>query len=254
MRKRTEVSAFVTVVALLLPAMECQGDYSKGITYVDAADGPGGNTTFADGSLFEAHKTSPVGNDNQWTLRPLGNGGTVFTSNDGAPSGPEDAPLLVTTIRGLTPGAAYNVYAYFWSDQNSWQLIASLTSLAEGASAQSGVKPPPRAQSTLAVATDFANQVMVEEANRQLYQAPLGQATADARGEIRVWIDDFPNAASVNRTWYDGVGYALASKTEAGASTGLAALVALIGLLIAGTVVVLMRGRSRQIDAPEEET
>jgi hypothetical protein len=47
------------------------------------------------------------------------------------------------------------------------------------------------------------------EGNRTLLQATLGVATADASGELRVWIDDYsgPDSQSWNRTWYDGVGY-----------------------------------------------
>src|SRR4051794_32680510 len=86
------------------------------ITYVDATDGPSGNTSLAAGGVLNPPRlTTPINNDNQWTNRTFGINNTVFTSNDfSSPS--EDAPGLVTQITGLVPLASYNMFAYTWVD------------------------------------------------------------------------------------------------------------------------------------------
>src|SRR5438105_565554 len=82
------------------------------ITYIDATDGPSGNTTLDTGESFLALNTTPVRSDNLWSVRPYGNVGTVFTSNDIGGTRFEDAPALVTTIRGLAPNDRYEIFAY----------------------------------------------------------------------------------------------------------------------------------------------
>jgi hypothetical protein len=189
------------------------------ITYVDATDGPNGNTRLASGGVFLALTGSPIGNDNQWSLRPFANGGGVFTTNDGTPSGPEDAPGLVTSIRGLIPSRTYEVFAFFWSDSNNWRLKSSLTampplgddpSVSFSANGAVGTTDAPTA-----TGGDFAGPVLIGEGNRIMLRADLGLAPATSSGEIRVWIDDFANTTAGNRTWYDGVGYALVPEPSA---------------------------------------
>ena len=120
-----------------------------GITYVDATDGPTGNTSLASGGEFSPPRsTSPFNFDNYWTNRTFGNNNTIYTSNDFSnPS--EDAPGLVTQIAGLVPGAGYQMYAYLWVDNmpnSNWRLKASLTQmppLGDSSSVSFGAAPRP---------------------------------------------------------------------------------------------------------------
>jgi len=234
---KTAIGLAAVIWAVLQPGIPALAAPTS-INYVDATDGPTGNTRVADGGEFNAVKTSPLGNDNLWTLRPFANGGTVFTANDGMPPGPEDAPGLVTTISGLTPGERYVVYAYFWSDQHNWHLQAALSPPDGSTASVSAFKPSTNARAKPAVKDRFASTVLVTEANRILQQAPLGQAAADGHGEIRVWIDDLANTVSANRTWYDGVGYAVAPRGQSLWPTGSSPLRWLgAGLLLAAVAV-----------------
>jgi hypothetical protein len=158
------------------------------ITYVDAKEGPSGNTTLDTGDTFTALTAAPVRSDNLWTMRLNGNGGTVFTSNDIGGQGSEDAPALMTTVRGLEPDSCYEMFAYFWSDRHNWQLKASLApfrhndsgpSFSKEATESSTIAPP-------AVEADFDSVVLVTESNRTMHQADVGEAIADANGEVRV--------------------------------------------------------------------
>ncbi len=221
--------------AQLMPA----SNHAAPITYVDATDGPNGNTRLASGGVFLALTGSPIGNDNQWSLRPFANGGGVFTTNDGTPSGPEDAPGLVTSISGLIPNRAYEVFGFFWSDSNNWRLKSSLTampplgddpSVSFSANGAAGTTDAPTA-----TGADFAGPVLIGEGNRIMLRADLGLAPATSSGEIRVWIDDFANTTAGNRTWYDGVGYALVPEPSA--------------LALASLLVLTMWGRPRH-DTP----
>jgi hypothetical protein len=77
--------------------------------------------------------------------------------------------------------------------------------------------------------------VLIGEGNRIMLRADLGLASATSSGEIRVWIDDFANTTAGNRTWYDGVGYALVPEPSA--------------LVLASLLVLTMWGRPRH-DTP----
>jgi hypothetical protein len=188
-----------TTAVLALTAISAQAQ----ITYVDAdTSNQAGttNTTLADGSPFTPPiATGTVPPDNQWHER------TGF-ANDGdilAVSGGSDAPVIKTTISGLTPGTDYDVFAYYWWADNfgngEWDLGAGFT--------QAGI--------THLLYTDgdpitaaFANgPILVVEGNRDMYQYYIGIATATGAGTIEVFIDD--NPGNDDRTWYDGVGTAL---------------------------------------------
>lgn len=216
--------ALCLLVSAALPA-------AAAITYLDAS---ADNTTLADGSAYTPTATT-INNDNQWSLRTLGNGVTVYTANDSNATPGEDAPTLRTTISGLTGALSYNIYAYFWGAGNDapvnnqrWDLLAGLsaTSLAfhdtqnavNLGHALGGVNP----------ATYFTNTspaVIVAESDRRLYQVALGTAVADGNGHIRVFIDDAPG--NINRTWYDGVGYELIPEP----GSAMLVLPGLLGLL-----------------------
>ncbi len=53
------------------------------------------------------------------------------------------------------------------------------------------------------------------EANRVLLAAPLGTTAADGTGSIKVFVDDKPSTIGANnRTWYDGLGWALVTASN----------------------------------------
>lgn len=208
------------------------------VTYVDAV--PGTNTTLADGSVFVPNPLSN-GGDNFWTERVFANSGTILESNAPGVTGFEDAPMLRTRISGLIPGFNYMIFGYFWSadtNADNWRgraLVSPTMPVPEipgyntrhfATSAFAPMRPlavgsPLGAAGfpSLDLALDannfeasghFTNQVLLQEGNRWLYQAPLGVHPADANGDIDVYIDDLANTSTSNRTWYDGVGYELA--------------------------------------------
>lgn len=185
------------------------------VTYVDATSGVGGNTTLANGATFNPPLNGTTGADNNWEQRTaLGSGGNVFES--GGENAAENAPELKMTLSGLTPGARYEVFAYFWdpgSTTEDWNLRA-------------GVSPNPGGNTIYSAADatgDFAGAVgaglasalthtiapsLFLESGRNLLAAPVGTLTADSAGNISVYIDDLPAATTVNRrTWFDGLGY-----------------------------------------------
>ena len=192
------------LIALFLPALAAHA----GITYTDATTG---NTTLADGSPYTPAATR-IDNDNQWSARTLGNHADVYTANDNNANPGEDAPQLRTTIAGLVPGQTYAVYVYFWAagatGNAAWDVRAgagpgamTVFSPANAVSLGDGNAD----DGTVTNAVDFTSPVLVEEGNRDLLQAPLGNLTADASGNIAIYIDDHPG--NDDRTWYDGVGH-----------------------------------------------
>lgn len=206
------------------------------ITYVDATDGVGGNTRVAPsagGGVFTPVNPQGPGGDGLWDVRAFGNDGTIYQN---ASSGNTDnAQRLQTSVIGLQLGW-YNVYAYFWSDTSSWRMGASLSDEAGNLPLyQANPTTPGVVQyysgadatvmsSSLAV-NPFTSDVMIAEGNRRLYQVLVGTVYSSA---FTVNIDDDPNMASSDqRTWYDGVGYAVVPEPTSAALMGLGALVGL---------------------------
>lgn len=196
-------------VALGLFAALASAQNSTPITYVDATHGGGGNTTMLDGIVWNPET---VANDagGVWVIRStFGNGGIVYQSPTQS-----DGHRVVTSVSGL-PENTYNVYAFFWSDGSSWRIRASLTNDAElplyirtdegvvryyfGGDARVF-------SSALDGENPFTTDVMVAEGNRRLFQAYLGTVTGT---EFSVFIDDDTATGAGNRTWYDGIGYAV---------------------------------------------
>ncbi len=200
--------------AFLLAVIPARGE----ITYLDASPE---NTTLADGSGYLPTATL-INDDNQWSMRPLANLGTVYTANDNNANPGEDAPMLRTTIEGLAPGTAYDVFVFFWGAGNDapagnqrWDIMAGLSGDSLAFHNTGNAINLGHATTGVVPASHFTNNspaVMVAEADRRLYQAMVGTATADPAGRIDVFIDDAPGNA--NRTWFDGVGWKVADVTE----------------------------------------
>lgn len=216
---------------------------SAQITYVDATSGVSGNTALAAGGTFSPPLNGTTGNDQNWEQRTtFGSSGNIFESNGEV--GTENAPRLVTTISGLADGT-YDLYAYFWSPGpgdalQQWLLRAGLANLGGDLTLYSrptaGITTPvtPDAIATQVTSTSgfTVAPTILTESSRNLWQASLGQATVSGGvGTIQVFIDDYANPGTVNnRTWYDGVGYAVSAVPEP--STFALAGIGLAGLMI----------------------
>ncbi len=168
------------------------------ITYLDA-DWTAGNTVVAATGLDPATVDNIAVADNSWSVRsPYGNGGTLLQGRGDGDS--SSTPELRTTIGGLAP-ANYDLYAFYWSDLSSdWSIRAGLVS---GALTEYNATQP------LASSLAFVANPLFVDNNRRLFAAKVGDNVPVGGGSASIFIDDLGSTASVDRTWYDGVGYAL---------------------------------------------
>jgi hypothetical protein len=176
-----------------------RSDETLGLTHYVDADRV--NTTFADGSALVA--TGPASgrgaDDDTWNERiNYGNNGSVFTSNE---YGEEDAPVIKTTVTGVAEGT-YDVFAYFWADYDEdWLIEAGFTEDSMVLCERQGAQQ--------ATPEEFDETVLTSQSgNWGLYRLYVGR-TDVTDGLISVLIDDHENATDpIQRTWYDGIGYA----------------------------------------------
>jgi hypothetical protein len=199
---------------------------SAQINYLDATAGVSGNTALAAGGVFTPPLNGTTGLDNQWEQRTVfASSGTVFEVAGEGTAVTENAPRLVTTITGLASGT-YDLYAYFWSpgtltadNAQQWLLRAGLTDAPGELQLYSrvlGILPTPINPPGMIIASQVTSSAgftlaptIFTEGGRNLWQASLGQAVVTG-GSVQIFIDDYAPAGSVNnRTWYDGVGYAV---------------------------------------------
>jgi len=172
--------------------------------YVDADSS---NTTFFDGTpLVTGTGTG------QWHVRSTtGNSGSLLASADVVA---EDAPMLKTTVAVPTPGS-YDIWVNFWGSPfpgADWRISAGLATNQMQTYRQMACK-------TVQAADYNSPLVMTNSATNFLYQAYVGRVAASSSNTISVFVDD--NAAAVattgtlagntNRTWYDGLSYAIAT-------------------------------------------
>jgi hypothetical protein len=231
------IATTIRLNTLIVAVAVAAGTAEAAIVYVDATDGVSGNTAIAPsagGGVWTTNGTDTV--DGIWRLRsgfglaptttsvPSGafdaSGGTVYEST-GNSSPSDNVPRLVTNVVGLAP-ALYNVYAYFWGDQNSspWRIRAGLTDSVDplglfiGGSSPSGSPLP----------IDTGGR---DGAGRVLWQASLGQVTGNS---FSVYVEDAPAANGNERTWYDGVGYERIPEPTCAILLGAASLMIVISL------------------------
>lgn len=184
-------------------------------TYVDALPDfdpdwnsmVGANTTLADGSgIFQP--AANAGSSPDWTWRPFGNGGAVLQA-----TGPGERPELVTSASGFESFEKVAVSVAFWSDQATWGVRAGLSS----ANNENPFFDPDSPETVLGETLNWTAAPMLEEGNRLLYTAFVGNAVADWSGKIQVFIDDLPTTSVNRRTFYDGLAVGDAPRFESGA-------------------------------------
>lgn len=189
------------------------------LTYLDASSGVGGNTKLANGAVFSPPMNGTTGADNNWEERtPLASGTNVFESGGEAA---ENAPELKTTLSGLIAGANYSIYIHFWdptSTTEDWNIRAGF-SANPGAntlfSASDSVAQLNATAAVLASSLSYTTAPTIYlESSRALLAGWVGTTTANGSGQIEVFLDDLPSGIGANnRTWYDGLGYAIVVST-----------------------------------------
>jgi hypothetical protein len=211
----TAIVGLFTTAVPAPPPPPPPGPLTGAVTYVDATSGVGGNTTLANGTVFNPPLNVTNGADQNWEQRtPFASSGNIFESGGEAS---EDAPELRMTLTNLIAGANYFLHAFLWDATNTsdhWSLRAGFTS-APGAnplySAPDGTGSLGATAAVVANSLTYATApTLYIEGNRVLHAAPLGIVPADTNGAIRVYVDDKPSGTGANnRTWFDGLGYAL---------------------------------------------
>lgn len=207
------------------------------ITYLDAVEGPEGNTRAtalpsSDLSWLVDPGTSSA-NQTQWNKRLFGNGETVF---QGLHALPDTLPELTTRISGLDDGD-YQIWAFYWdqveNDSQNWILSAGLESgelesySSPGEPAVSGATTNPVVNAN---SLNFSNEILTVDGGglRHLLGIPLGTVTVTGGSAVDIFVDNLLGNGSRNRVWFDGVGYAPVndfsawiSQFEVGPQTGL---------------------------------
>jgi hypothetical protein len=175
-------------------------------TYIDAKHG--GNTTLADGSALVP------GTNPQWQERTgLGNESQLYQGGSDT-ANPNEAPVLKTTLSGLTPGNSYNVYVNYWdATGSSWRILAGTS--------EGSLTLFDSPDDAVVDATDGANlnnltydtAPLITEGNRTMWGGSLGTLVANGSGNIEVFVDDTGTADGDDRTWYDGVSISTGATT-----------------------------------------
>jgi hypothetical protein len=172
------------------------------ITYVDAN---ASNTTLADGSkLTTTVGTSRGAADDRWhERRGVGNAGNIFASNE---LDDEDAPALMTTLAGLTVGT-YDVFVLHWANPDEdWRIQAGFSA--------SELLVLRQKASQLAVPSDLedGSDVLTVGDTVRMYRSYVGRVDVTDGGAIQVVVDDV-GGGTLERTWYDGLGYSRVSSS-----------------------------------------
>lgn len=194
--------------------------------YVDADTT---NTLAWDGASYSAWTPVTSGdNDPNWRVREgFANGGTAMQCGYDT-----NSVRLKTTVSGL-PSDTYRVFAYHWvASGGEWRMGADLVDPGAAGElplyrdqdypaearlyshyqdAEGAVPYNENAHdvvSTELLSNPFTSAVQVGEGNRQMIEVYLGTVSGT---EISVFVDDDPDAPDWRRTWYDGIGYEVAT-------------------------------------------
>lgn len=212
---------------------------SAAITYVDAAEGGSGNTFATGGSLGDTSWLEDPGtaaaNETQWGKRAFTNNSTVFQALHETETS-DDMPELTTQITGLADGT-YTIWVFYWdqvvSDTQNWIISAGLTS--GSLSSYSSPGEPAVAGATTVGVSDanglsFTTSVDTIEnpgsstAERRMFGVNLGDVTVSGGSAVNVYVDNLIGNGSLNRAWYDGVGYELVPEPSSSLLVGLGVL------------------------------
>jgi hypothetical protein len=149
----------------------------------------------------------------------FGNGpdGDVFEVDGTQCIAPTDAPLVKTTAAGQQPYMYYDVYVVYWcSDGVDWLILAgvksdTLTLFGKGATSGTPYGQTYSNGDTTYTGATHGRWTNGHGADRGEDEAFLGLTTADASGNVNIYVDDTTiNATnSNNRSWYDGMEYKL---------------------------------------------
>jgi hypothetical protein len=218
------------LVAMVSPALAVP------IVYIDANEASGNtiavsglspwsvyNTSYADGTGTWQYRYGAWGLNSSDTTQPatpttVVAGGGIYQSIGSNQTG-MNAATLRTRITGLDNTKTYNIYVYFWEDQNNspWSIRAALTEaglLGIGGQFQSGPQAIGPIQTPVAVGKDSSGRLM--------WRGVVG--VISGKTSQNVFIDDLPTDQSNNRTWYDGVGYEALPEPATLALLGLGSL------------------------------
>ena len=200
---------------------------SAAITFVDAVHGTSGNTfktgsTLSDTSWVSTANNSTA-NNTQWVTRTTftggnwGNGGTIYQSIPTNAAGLSSFPEITTQITGLTNGATYDIWAFFWDNVTTpaekWIISAGLTTGAlntYGNVTQSGgviTAGVVNTNTLTLVGTPLITQT-VSSVTYNMFGIKLGQVVVSG-GSVNVFVDRniIADSNTQSRVWYDGVGF-----------------------------------------------
>jgi hypothetical protein len=167
---------------------------------------PGGNTTFADGSVFIPG--TDAARSSKWTWRAQGAGFVLSSLGPASTTPPTETKELATTVQGLKPGAKYAAYVLFWStDPGMWSVRAGLV---YGQELRTNVLFTNGTPGVI-LATYLPWETMppiFEDGGRPLFAGSLGTSTTSATGSLTIYVHDLPTGDSGRRTWYQGVAVA----------------------------------------------
>ncbi|MEM9235849.1 MAG: BNR-4 repeat-containing protein [Verrucomicrobiota bacterium] len=162
--------------------------------YLDAS---AANTTAVGGVPKPFFTNAPTADD-RWRFRPglgfdeLENGG-VFEKDATFYA---DGAMLETVMAGLEPNREYGIHVLFLSDpSNGWGIRAGLE-----ASSLTEFRPNHPAGRV----TDLG-RTSVPGSNRRQFLGFIANATADEKGEVKVFIDDTDATSDTGRCWYEGL-------------------------------------------------
>ena len=176
---------------------------AAGITYYDADEQPGGNTT----GLFGGWVPRGAG---------AGDGSNNFGSEGGTLQATSAVAEIVTTASGLDLNQSYDVFVFFWDATNGgeWNIQAGLSSgaLTDYVPSSPGVFPVDNTTqfsgsselvsglNVLGEGSDTYDDWV--DGNRVLYGALVGQVGGSTTASV--YIDH--NDSLTDRTFYDGIG------------------------------------------------
>ncbi|WP_146563717.1 hypothetical protein [Posidoniimonas corsicana] len=210
----------VAAGALMLALVAAAPEASAQITYVDADEEAGGNT---------------VGLPGGWVARGAGASTDAlnFANEGGALQGNGEVDELATTF-SIPNAGFYQIYAFYWSDGGNWNIQAGLESGAltdfdqntpgiltvNEETQMSGSPTEVLGLNVLGQGDDTFDDYV--DGNRTIYAASIGfAAVASDNDTVTAYIDH--NSDLGARTWYDGLGYAVAPAIptlEVNTSTG----------------------------------